>query len=124
MILVDSSIWVDHIRAPDVHLSALLADRRVLMHPFVIGEVALGAIRTRAQVLRSLHDLPEVVVARDSEVLGLIDSNALFGIGIGYVDAHLLASCRLTPGARLWSRDKRLAAAAGRLNVGGGPPLR
>jgi predicted nucleic acid-binding protein len=123
VILVDSSIWVDHIRAPDVHLSALLAVRRVLMHPFVIGEVALGAIRTRTQVLRTLHDLPDAVVARDSEVLRLIDADAVFGVGIGYVDAHLLASCRLTQGARLWTRDKRLAAAAERLNVGGGPRL-
>lgn len=93
------------------------------MHPFVVGEIALGEIRTRAQVLRMLRALPGVVVAPGPEVLRLIDAEALFGVGIGYVDAHLLASCRLTPGSRLWSRDKRLAAAAERLSIGSGPPL-
>jgi predicted nucleic acid-binding protein len=123
VILVDSSIWIDHIRMKDAKLSTLVAAGRVLVHPFVIGEVALGAIRTRPQLLRMLRAQPEIHLARDSEVLRLIDTESLFGIGIGYVDAHLLASCRLTPGTRLWTRDKRLAAAADRLNLPAGPRL-
>lgn len=117
MILVDSSVWVDHLRNRDARLSKLLEDGRVLAHPFVIGELALGNLKNRTLILADLRDLPEAVMARDEEVLGFIDRHALHGRGIGYVDAHLLASVRLTAGGLLWTRDKRLHEAAERLSL-------
>jgi len=117
LILADSSIWIDHFRSQDEILASLLEQERVLAHPFVIGEIALGKLRQRSVVLKALHQLPEAVVARDAEVLTLIDNSALSGLGIGYVDAHLLAAVRLTDEARLWTRDTRLAAAAARLDL-------
>jgi hypothetical protein len=83
----------------------------------VLGEIALGHLKQRAIILRDYRELPGAVVARDDEVLGMIDRLALAGCGIGYVDAHLLAATRLTAGASLWSHDKRLATAASRLNL-------
>ncbi len=117
MILVDSSIWIDHFRSMDDVLFALLERQEVLIHPFVIGEIALGNLRPRATILSTLHKLPQAVVARESEVLTLIETSSLVGLGIGYVDAHLLASAKLTDGTRLWTRDKRLTAAAARLSL-------
>ncbi len=87
------------------------------MHPWVIGEVALGNIRNRTEWLVEMRHLQQAVVARNDEVDAMIEREKLFGFGIGYVDAHLLASVRLTHGALLWTRDKRLAAAAERLSV-------
>lgn len=115
MILVDALVWVDHLRAGDDTLSGLLTSGRVLGHPFVTGEIALGNLRQRDVVLRALRQLPQAVVASDAEVLHLINSQALCGRGIGYVDAHLLAAARLTPGASLWTRDMRLHAVATQL---------
>ena len=112
MILVDTSVWIDHLRSGDAALETLLEERGVLGHPFVIGEIALGRLRDRDQVLHALLLLPSTTVASESEVLHLITSNALYGLDIGYVDAHLLAAVRLTPGARLWTRDRRLADVA------------
>lgn len=108
MILVDTSVWVDHLRAPDETLTGLLEGSRVLAHPFVIGELALGCLRERDLVIGALQDLPQATVATDNEVLRFIGQHRLFGLGIGYVDAHLLAAVRLTSGASLWTRDKRL----------------
>lgn len=117
MILVDTSIWVDHLRSGDKTLANLLDGAEVLTHPFVIGEIALGNLRRRAIVLSAMQDLPRAVVATEHEVLALVDRDALFGIGIGYVDAHLLAATRLTAGASLWTRDGRLRDAANRLRL-------
>ncbi|MFZ0558524.1 MAG: PIN domain-containing protein [Methylovirgula sp.] len=122
MILVDTSIWVDHLRGKDKRLAALLNSAMALTHPFVIGELALGNLRRRALILEALRDLPRATLATDHEVLQFIDGEGLFGKGIGYVDAHLLASVRLTAGASLWTRDKRLLAAAGRLAMATDPP--
>lgn len=112
MILVDTSIWVDHLQ----HGNALLADQlvkgQILAHPFVLGELALGSLQQRAKVLGALQNLPMAAVASSDEVLAFISTHALHGMGIGYVDAHLLASARLSPAARLWTLDKRLQAAA------------
>ncbi len=116
MILVDSSIWIDYFRSGDVALAELLALGRVLTHPFIVGELALGNFRQRAVVLGSLRCLPKAVMATDEEVLVFIERRALFGMGIGYIDAHLLAAAELTPGSSLMTRDKRLAAAAKRLS--------
>jgi len=87
------------------------------MHPFVLGELALGSLRQRDVILTSLRDLPQASVASDEEVLRFIAERRLFGLGIGYVDAHLLAAARLTAGATLWTRDARLRGAAGRLGL-------
>jgi predicted nucleic acid-binding protein len=114
VILVDTSVWIDHFRAGDAALADLLDRGSVLMHPFVLGELALGNFRRR-DVLGTLRDLPLAAVATDGEVLDFIERNTLFGLGIGYVDAHLLAAIRLTPGASLLTRDSRLAAVAERL---------
>lgn len=112
MILADTSIWVDHLRAGDDQLGELLDSGRVLGHPFVTGELALGHLRQRDLILRSLMELPQAVVASDHEVLQLINQEQMFARGIGYVDAHLIAAVRLTPEAWLWTRDTRLHAFA------------
>lgn len=117
MILVDTSIWVDHLRAGDVVLTGLLEVGRVLAHPAMVGEVALGSLRQRTIVLASLRALPQAVVATDEEVLRFIDDNSLAGLGIGYVDAHLLAATRLTADASLWTRDQRLLRTAEHLGL-------
>ena len=108
MILVDTSIWVDHLRAHNAVLAALLGTGMVVVHPFVVGELALGNLRQREAVLTALADLPQVSVATDAEVLRFIDRHGLFGRGVGYIDAHLLAAVRLTAGAELWTNDRRL----------------
>lgn len=117
MILVDTSVWIDHLRAGDAVLAELLDDGQVLSHPFVVGELALGNLHQRESVLADLLELPRAFVASDNEVLHFIQREGLFGIGIGYLDAHLLAATRLTQGASLWTRDKRLSAAAERLSL-------
>jgi hypothetical protein len=119
VILVDTSVWVDHLRASDATLSGLLDS--ALGHPFVTGELALGGLRQRDIVLNALRELPQVTVASDEEVLHFIDRQALFGLGIGYVDAHLLAAVRLTAGARFWTRDRRLQAVATQLGLAAVP---
>jgi hypothetical protein len=117
LILVDTSIWIDHLRSGDDRLAKLLDGRRVLTHPFIIGELALGNLRQREVILSALFDLPTGESATNAEVIAFIDSHALFGHGIGYVDAHLLASVRLTAGAKLWTRDNRLRSVADELGL-------
>jgi predicted nucleic acid-binding protein len=117
MILVDTSVWVDHLRGGDEGLASLLDGGEVLSHPFVIGELALGHLRQRDLVVTSLQDLPKAQVATDDEVLRFIGERRLFGLGIGYVDAHLLAAALLTAGAALWTRDARLLGAARQLGL-------
>ena len=111
MILVDTSVWVEHLRHGLPRLATLLQAGEVLIHPWVIGELACGNLRKRSQVLELLQGLPAVTVASDAEVLLLIERDRLMGRGIGYVDAHLLASARLSH-CRLWTQDRRLAAVA------------
>ena len=117
MILVDTSIWIDHLRSDNAILAALLDAGRVLAHPFVIGELALGNLRQRQGVLSALMDLPRCEVATDTEVLEFLDRHALFGRGVGYVDAHLMAAVRLTAGSELWTNDRRLYGVACRLGL-------
>jgi predicted nucleic acid-binding protein len=117
VILVDTSIWMDHLRVGDERLAALLDGGEVLAHPFVIGELALGNLRQRNMFLSNLLRLPQADVASDAEVLGLIDRERLFGRGIGYIDAHLLAAARLTVDTRLWTRDRTLNMAAAQLGL-------
>lgn len=116
MILVDTSVWVDHLRRGDAGLVELLERSSVVMHPFVVGEIACGSLHDRNAILELLQDLPAAVVADNDEVLRFIERHALDGRGIGYVDVHLLASVALTQGAKLWTRDmklQRVAAALG-----------
>lgn len=117
MILVDTSVWIDHLRFTNQRLAKLLANKSVLAHPFVIGELALGTLRDPENVLGFLGKLPRALKAEDAEVLQLIHARNLAGLGIGYVDTHLLASTLLTPSASLWTLDKRLASVASRLSL-------
>jgi hypothetical protein len=98
-------------------LTRLLNTGRVLTHQFVIGELALGNLQNRNIVLSTLQNLPQACVASDKETLHFIESHALFGTGIGYIDTHLLAAARLSPGTLLWTRDKRLLAESIRLGL-------
>ena len=111
MILVDTSVWVDHLRSGVPLLTNLLQEGEILIHPWVIGEIACGNLRNRQQVLDLLLGLPTALVASDSEVLLLIERGNLMGRGIGYVDAHLLAAAKLSRCA-LWTQDRRLAVVA------------
>ena len=117
MICADTSVWVDHFRHGDRQLQQLLDEERICVHPFVTAELMLGGMRGRASVFRMLRDLPELFAAETDEIVPFIDRWRLWGRGIGFVDAHLLAGARLTPGAKLWTRDKRLAQAATDLRV-------
>jgi predicted nucleic acid-binding protein len=117
MILVDTSVWIDHLRASDERLTQLLVAGQVLVHPFVIGELALGNLRNRDTLLGALQDMPQAAVATESEVLRFIGQQNLFGLGIGYIDAHLLAAVMLVPGSLLWTRDKRLLTASVQLGI-------
>jgi hypothetical protein len=114
VILVDTPVWVDHLRAGDGRLFALLQAGQMLAHPFVIGEIALGHLKQRQAVLANL---PQAMAARDNEVLLFIDRNDLAGTGLGYVDAHLLASAQLLAGTAILTRDRRLQGAAMRLGL-------
>lgn len=117
MILVDTSVWIDHLHKADERLVELLERSDVAHHPMVVGELALGSLRDRQTVLALLADLPAMPVAAHSEVLSFVESNGLYGRGLSLVDAHLLASTILDPGARLWTRDKRLHDAAAELGL-------
>lgn len=117
MILVDTSIWVDHLRAGNPALEALLDSGEVLVHPFVTGELALSNLRQRQLVIGILRELPQASVATDLEVLLFLDRHRLFGCGIGYVDVHLLAAARLSETALLWTRDRRLRQVAASLDI-------
>lgn len=117
MILADTSIWVDHLRHGDPVMVARLNAGRICIHPHIIGEISLGSLRQRDILLSALRDLPPMVVANDGEVLAFIERQRLYSRGIGYIDAHLLAAVQLTPGVRLWTRDRRLHDVAGDLDI-------
>lgn len=109
MILIDTSVWIDHLRGHDPHLAALLTARRVLAHPMVTAEIALGSLKARGEVLGLLDGLPQAKVAAVDELRFLIEARGLHSRGIGYVDLALIASCHLMPGVSLWTRDKRFS---------------
>ena len=117
MILVDTSVWVDHLRRGDAQLVALLNNASVLMHPFVVGEIACGSLADRADVLGLLQALPAASVAEQDEVLRFVELHRLWGKGVGYIDVHLLAATSLTSGAALWTRHRRLGEAAAALGL-------
>jgi predicted nucleic acid-binding protein len=117
VVLVDTSLWVLHLRSGHPHLEELLARGEVVTHPFVIGELACGKLKNRGEILALLEAIPQATMATHEEVLGLIEDRKLMGCGLGYVDVHLLASAFLTP-LRLWTNDQRLKSAAFKLGVG------
>ena len=112
MILVDTSVWADHLRRGHPGLVELLERSIVMMHPFVVGEIACGSLHNREPILELLQGLAAAAVAEEGEVLRFIENHVLHGKGIGHVDDHLLASVALTDGARIWTRDKKLRLAA------------
>ena len=117
MILVDTSVWIDHLRTADEDLARALEDGEVLTHDFVIGELACGNVRNRDEIMQLLLELPRAREATHGEVMAMIDGRGLMGLGIGYVDVHLLASAALTPDTSLWTRDRRLCGAARKLGL-------
>ncbi|UXN66080.1 type II toxin-antitoxin system VapC family toxin (plasmid) [Phyllobacterium sp. A18/5-2] len=112
MILADTSIWIDHFRRVDAELRRIIEDDLLLCHPAVFGELALGSLGARGSVMAFLAAQRAAVAATHDEVMTMINRHSLFSIGIGYTDAHLLASVLLDQRATLWTRDKRLRAAA------------
>ena len=116
MILVDTSVWIEHLRKGSERLKSLLYNEQVLCHPFVVGELACGTLHNRQEILSTLRALPEARVAEQEEVLRFLEARRLYGRGLGWVDAHLLASTLLT-GCRLWTLDQPLRKAAAALHV-------
>lgn len=118
MILIDTSVWIRHFRIRDLNVQRKLLAFEVVTHPFIIGELAVGALHPRSDVLRMLRGLPQSTTAHDREVLALIEARQLSGTGIGYADAHLMASLLLSPGHVLWTHDRRFAVAAATCGLG------
>lgn len=116
MMLVDTSVWIGHLRRRSDRLKALLLDSQVLCHPFIIGELACGTLHHRGEILKLVKALPAAELVADEEVLSFIESRQLYGCGLGWVDAHLLASTLLT-GCTLWTFDKPLRSAAAALDI-------
>lgn len=117
MNLVDTSVWIDHLRAPVAELQTQLRDRQVLVHPMVIGELACGMIRSRSQFLSYLATLPSVVPLDHERVLQEIETNRLMGRGISFIDAHLLTLVVARGGDTLWTRDRRLKQIAEEMGI-------
>ena len=117
MILADTSIWIDYFRSGNEEMRKQLEIGSIVIHPFLIGELALGSLGERTKTLAFLDGLPRVQVARLEEVRQLIEARALYGQGIGLTDAHLIASSLITPSTRLWTKDKALRRVAEALGV-------
>lgn len=111
MVLVDTSVWIEHLRRGSPTLGALLTETAVLVHPFIVGELACGNLKNRAVILSNLNELPAAPMASQEEALALVERHGLAGRGIGWVDVHLLASALLS-GCRFWTFDSRLSRAA------------
>ena len=112
MILADTTVWVDHLRSGSKDMYRLLGQGQILIHPFVIAELALGSLGDRTRTLALLDRMPQVQVAQLKEVRALIEARTLYSLGIGVVDAHLIASVLISAPALLWTRDKRLRLVA------------
>jgi predicted nucleic acid-binding protein len=112
LILADTSVWIDHFRSGDQELQKLLAQGQIVIHPFVIAELALGSLRQRMKTLAWFDLLPQMQVARMNEVRLTIESRRLYSLGIGLIDAHLMASVLIHPSTLLWTRDQRLRKVA------------
>lgn len=117
MVLVDTSVWVDHLRRGNNRLTELLSQGLVCTHPMIIGELACGNLHNRAQLISLWRNLPSAIEASHQEAIVFLESHKLMGKGIGFIDLHLLATTRLTPETCLWTRDKRLAGVAESLAI-------
>jgi predicted nucleic acid-binding protein len=117
VIIVDSSIWIDHLRSPEPGLAMALSEGMVLQHPFVTSELALGSLANRVGIVAMLGDLPQAQILPHVTFLNFIEEARLPETGLGMVDAHLLASAAAFDTVRLWTRDKRLAREAERLDL-------
>jgi hypothetical protein len=117
MILADTSVWVDHLRSGDPEMENLLGKGQIAMHPFIVAEIALGSLHNRRKILEEMDSLLEVRVAQLNEVRQMIEAHSLYSKGIGLTDAHLIASCLLTPGMQLWTRDGALRNVAKTLAI-------
>lgn len=116
MIVVDTSIWIDHLRSAIPRLSDLVLERSLMQHPYVTGEIAVGALPNRARTIRALRGLPPIIPVSEDEFHAFLESQSLHGIGLGFVDIHLLAAVAQA-GASIWTRDHRMRAQAGRLGL-------
>lgn len=116
MVLVDTSVWVDHLRGKPTGLAKLLDEGAVVCHPFIIGELACGNIRNRDEILQLIQALPSTTQAEHDEVLQFIQANGIHGRGLGWIDTHLLASALLS-GCSLWTKDRSLATVAAEFNL-------
>ena len=121
MVLIDTVVWIDHFHSNDEHLSMLLENEQIVMHPMIIGELAMGNLANRQQTLEDFAKLPEISVARHEEVLFFIEHHQLMGTGIGYIDAHLLTASVLHGATQLWTRDRRMMAVADELGINFAP---
>lgn len=117
MVLIDTSVWVAHLRHGDIKLKSLLNDSRVVCHPFIIGELACGNLKNRAEILSLLHALPMAISVEHEEAMQFIENHLLMGKGLGYIDIHLLASAILTK-VPLWTLDKKLKGISVELGAG------
>lgn len=120
MILADTSVWIDHFRSGNKDLKNLLNQGQIAAHPWIIAELALGSLRERTKTLVLLDSLPQVRVAQMSELRILIEARHLYNLGIGLIDAHLIAAVFLNPPTLLWTRDKRLRKVAEALGIHAG----
>ena len=116
-VLADTSIWIDHVAGKSTPLADLLKERRVVLHPMVIGEIAMGSLTNRKLIINELQQLPKVHVASNAEVMAMVEWQKLFSTGIGFVDAHLLAAVTMTDFATLLTKDDRLRAQAERFGI-------
>ena len=117
MILVDTSVWIEHFRTGSLHLQTLLVNEQVFGHPLIAGELAVGNLVARHDPLKMIDGLETALVASNEEVRQFLELHSLFGRGVGFIDLHLLLSVRLTPDALLWTRDKRLHGMAKEMSV-------
>lgn len=117
MYLIDTSVWIDHLRRPEDRLIKMLETGQVLTHPHVIGELALGSLKNRTRFLSLISGLPDIGIARESDVLTMIEKRELYSLGIGYTDCHLLAATLMRGTARLLTHDRRLNTVAINLGV-------
>lgn len=117
VVVVDTSIWIDHFRSTDLRFKQLVADRLVLQHSFVTGEIAVGNLRDRGQIMRALRGLPQVEPVSDDDFHAFLCETNLSGTGLGFVDVHVLAATAATPGATIWTSDRRMREQAKRLGL-------
>ena len=121
MIVPDTNIWIDHLRRPDDLFTALIIQKQVRLHPYVLGEISLGLQGSARKFIELFGEVTPTPVAKSDEILAVIEKRKLYGTGIGYVDAHILAATLLQQEGKLWTRDKKLEVQAKRLGIAYSP---